>query len=552
MPAKIPASRRDFRFLALLLPLAASAATPPDAGPGALRAHVEFLADDLLEGRGTASRGHAIGARYVAAQMRQVGLRPAGAGGTWYQPVPLIESRRLVEAAQATITAGSRRLELRPRTDFVPLPSFHGASATVEAPLVFVGYGISAPESGYDDLAGVDLEGKVAVVLDGVPTVIPPALHVYYEKEKKHLLASRGIAGIVELAPVPDPRGTAWEQVIARTRAASMRLLDHAGVPVDSPAGQEAGIILNEAAARRLFELGPVDFERVVEDAKLGRSRPFEFGASVAISTRSQLRKLASDNVAGLLEGSDPKLRHETVVLVAHLDHIGQWTTGDGDLVFNGALDNAGGVAVMLEAARLLAGSAAAPRRSIIFLASTAEEWGLLGSRHFALEPTVPRDSIIAAVNLDMPVALYPASGYTAIGAEHSSLGDIAREALAAEGLEMTPNQAPGRGLFAFTDQYSFVREGIPGLYLHDGPVTADPAVDARRIFDEYLERHYHRVSDDIRLPIDWGELARFARLHARICRAIADGPRRPQWSAGDFYGARFGRETAAPRANGN
>ena len=179
---------------------------------------------------------------------------------------------------------------------------------------------------------------------------------------------------------------------------------------------------------------------------------------------------------------------------------------------------------------------------AILFLAVTAEERGLLGSRHFALRPTVPRGSIVAVVNLDMPVALYPAAGYTIIGAEHSSLGDVARRALEAEGLRALSNQAPERGLFAFTDQYSFVREGIPALYLHDGPVSADPAIDANRVFDEYLGRHYHQPSDQMDLPIDWVSLARLARVHARICRDIANARERPMWLPGDFYGERYGR----------
>jgi len=155
----------------------------------------------------------------------------------------------------------------------------------------------------------------------------------------------------------------------------------------------------------------------------------------------------------------------------------------------------------------------------------------------------VTRGSIVAVVNLDMPVALYPAAGYTAIGAEHSSLGEVARSALAVEGLQMLPNQAPERGLFTYTDQYSFVREGIPALYLHDGPVSADPAIDAKQVFDDYLRHHYHKVSDQVDLPIDWTSLAGLSRVHARICRDIADAPERPYWLPGDFYGERFGRK---------
>jgi Zn-dependent M28 family amino/carboxypeptidase len=279
----------------------------------------------------------------------------------------------------------------------------------------------------------------------------------------------------------------------------------------------------------------------VLADAAEGKPQSFEFPASISISTRSALRVIESGNVVGMLEGGNPQLRGEYLVLMAHLDHIGQGYAVEGDRTYNGALDNAGGVAVMLETARVLAEAGARPQRSILFLATTAEERGLLGSRFFALYPTVPREAIVAVVNLDMPVALYPAAGYTAIGAEHSTLGEIAREALMAEGLGMLPVQNPERGLFTLADQYSFVREGIPALYLHDGPLSSDPAIDARRIFDDFLGHHYHEVSDDLGLPIRWDSLASFARVHVRLCRGIADNPKWPEWLPGDFYGRRFG-----------
>jgi Zn-dependent M28 family amino/carboxypeptidase len=312
---------------------------------------------------------------------------------------------------------------------------------------------------------------------------------------------------------------------------------------VDVYAGLEAGILLNVAAAAALFAGESKSIERIWADAEAGMHQSFPLRASIAISTHSRLRRLESANVVGTLEGSDPALRAEHVVLMAHLDHIGRGVPVDGDTIYNGALDNASGVAVLLEAARAIAAAPVRPGRSILFLATTAEERGLLGSRHYALNPTVLAGSIVAALNLDMPVALYPTAGYTVIGAERSTLGDMARAALEAEGLRSLPNLAPERGLFTYTDQYSFVREGIPSLYLHDGPVSSDPAIDAQQVFDDYLARHYHQVSDDTSLPIDWASLAKLAQVHARLCLAIANVPERPRWLPSDFFGRAFGAD---------
>lgn len=536
---------RRFSVLAVLwlVPVMAEAERWPQVEPEAIRAHVAFLADDLLEGRATGSRGHELAALYVATQLQLLGAAPAGAGGSWLQPVPLVEARRVVDAARAVITRQGDAVELIPAVDFVPLPGHLAGDVSVEAPLVFAGFGLSAPELGYDDFSGIDVAGKVAVILNGLPPAVPSHRRDYYNKQKARQLDERGAVGIVQVITPTEAERTPWERTVAMTRVASLRLLDAEGRPRDSYRPFEAGIVLNSESAAKLFAGAPRSFEQIWAEAGAGRTPVFDLPASISITTRSTLQPIRSANVVGMLEGSDPQLRREYVVLMAHLDHIGQGAAVNGDSIYNGALDNASGVAVLLETARALVAASQRPRRSILFLAVTAEERGLLGSRHFAVSPTVPQGSIVAVVNLDMPVALYPAAGYTVIGAEHSSLGEIARGALAAEGLQVLPNQAPERGLFTYTDQYSFVREGIPALYLHDGPVSADPRVDAKQVFDGYLRHHYHQVSDEIDLPIDWASLAGLARVQARLCRDIADARERPYWLPGDFYGEMFGRK---------
>lgn len=531
-----------FLIAACLTGLAMAHDSLPPIDAGLLRSDISYLADDRLQGRATATRGYELAARYVSEQMQEIGLEPAGSDGGWLQPVPMVQSTPVARAARATIRREGADTELSPTVDFVPLPSHRSQLASVAGPLVFVGYGVSAPEAGYDDLTGLDLAGKVAVVLPGLPPAIPQDKRVHYSKEKLWQIAGRGAAGIVQLTPPAEADRGSWERTVTMTRVPSLRRLDEAGRPQEAPVALEAGITLSAKATSELLVSAPKPLEAIWADAEAGVPQAFHLPASINVRTYSVLRTVESPNVVGVLAGSDPKLRNEYVVLMAHLDHLGTGVPGSADTIYNGALDNASGVAVMLATARTLAAAPARPRRSILFLAVTAEERGLLGSRHFATHPTVPRESIVAVVNLDMPVALYPAAGYTVIGAEHSSLGEVARRALEAEGLRALPNQAPERGLFALADQYSFVQERIPALYLHDGPVSADPAIDANKVFDDYLSQHYHQPSDQIDLPIHWESLARFARVHVRLCLDIANANERPAWVPGDFYGERFGK----------
>jgi hypothetical protein len=544
-PGRMPGSLFAPLVLSLLaayLPHAVAADKPwPGVESGAIRAHVSFLADDLLEGRAPGTRGHELAARYVAAQMQLIGLEPAGTDRDWLQPLSLIESTSVLPAARAVIRRGAEVSDLTPGADFIPLPSFLAEQATVEAGMAFVGFGVSAPRLGYDDYHGIDLKGKVAVVLDGVPAGLPPDLHDYFGKQKAQQLAARGAVGMVLLTKPSDGTRESWTRQLARTRVGRMRLLGSDGRPVDAYAGLEASITLSVPATARLFAGEPKSIEQVWADAEAGRYQSAVMQSSIAMTTHSRLRTIPSANVVGVLRGVDADLRDEYVVLTAHLDHIGRSGAAGGDDIYNGALDNASGVAVMLEAARALMAMEPPPKRSILFVATTAEEPGLLGSRHFSLNPGTLGGPIVAALNLDMPVALYPAAGYTIIGAEHSTLGGAARAALEAEGLRALPNLSPGRGLFTYTDQYSFVREGVPALYLHDGPVSADPAIDAQKVFDDFLERNYHRVSDDLALPINWTTLASLANVYARLCRDIANAPDRPQWAPDDFFGQEFG-----------
>ncbi len=526
-----------------LLPAFSQAGSPPPASAAVVRAHVEFLADDLLEGRATGSRGYQLAAKYVATEMAKLGLEPGGTEGAWLQPVELIESTRVVPAAKVAITRGGERLELVPGVDFIPGFSYFGTEASVEAPLVFVGFGVSAPELGYDDFAGVDLRGKVAVVLSGAPAWFPNSQRAHYTRETRRALVERGAVGMIFMSTPDDEKRWPWDKAVRLAWVPSMRLVDAGGQPVEAYPELKASISLNLASAAKLFDGGPKSLEEIFADADAGKPQAFDLPATVSISLRAALGRTRCHNVVGILRGSDPKLANEYVVFTAHLDHLGKGAAVDGDTIYNGALDNASGVAIMLESARLLATSKIRPKRSIIFLAVTAEERGLLGSRHFAMFPTVPKEAIVANVNVDMPMALFPMDGFTVFGAEHSTLGAVAERALAAEKVAMMPDPDPAEVFFVRSDQYSFVREGIPALYVDSAAKSSDPAVDPDAVFGEFLLRDYHMPSDEVDLPIDWPTLATLARVNARIGLAVANDRRRPRWLDGDFFGETFGKK---------
>lgn len=534
---------RILTLICLLVPLATLAADDlPPASPATVRAHVGFLADDLLEGRATGSRGYDIAARFVAAQLESYGIQPAGQDGGWLQPVMFVQGTRVIPQGRVALTRDGETTELEPAKDFVPGVNYFTAEAEVSAPLVFVGFGIHAPKYGYDDFGDIDLTGKIAVVLWDSPPTLASSIRAHFSRERTREIARRGAVGMISLPTPKSEARSPFEKSVLQAVLPRRRLVDDAGQPVEAFPEIRASASLSLATAELIFAGGPKTLEQVWADAEAGVPQSFELPGTMTLVNRTALGKSESANVVGLLPGADPVLKGEYVVFSAHLDHLGRGATVNGDNIYNGALDNASGIAVMLETARLLASATERPRRSILFVAVTGEENGLLGSERFAKSPTVPREGLVANVNMDMPVLLYPAAGFTAFGAEHSTLGEVARRALEAEGLEMVPDQTPDEVIFVRSDQYSFVREGIPALYVDDGKRSSDPNIDPEQIFREHMRLDYHMPSDDMRLPIHWESMAALARVNARIGLGIANDPERPSWLPGDFFGDTFGK----------
>jgi Zn-dependent M28 family amino/carboxypeptidase len=517
------------------------------AEPHRVEAHVAFLADDLLEGREAGTRGYDLAARYVASQFAQIGLEPAGDHGTWLQTVPLLSGMRLQEGARFEVERDGARLAFDFQHEFLPGIGFDATEWEIEAPLVFVGQAVVAPEFGHDDLAGVDVRGKIAVVLGGAPERFGNDPRALYSsgREKQRLLAERGAVGLVTIGDPVREAKSPWARGAANWRRPGMRLHDADGRPLDTFPSLRASASLSVEAAQRLFDGAPQTADEVFARLERGELQAFDLPGVARLAGRSRLQPVESDNVVGMLRGTDPARTDELIVYTAHLDHIGIGAAVDGDTIYNGALDNALGVAVMIETARLAVAAGPLPR-SHVFVAVTAEEKGLLGAEHFAESPGLP-GRIVANLNVDMPVILTAQKDVIAIGAEHSSLSGIVAAVADELGILLSPDPFPEEVVFVRSDQYAFVRRGIPAVYLDGGIHAEDPSIDARAQLDGFLRAHYHQPSDQVDLGIHYPTAARMATLNQRIGARIALDAEPPRWNEGNFFGERFGRQPVEP-----
>lgn len=522
--------------------------TPPAVAASARRieADVRFLADDLLEGREAGTRGFELAAQYVASRYREMGLEPAGGDGTYLQAVPMLRGVRRPEGARFAIDRDGVTTELKFREDFLPSLTYDPPECSVTAPMVFVGQGVHAPEFGHDDYAGVDVRGKVAVLLSNAPARFPNDQRAYYSSSlhKSSELVRRGAVGVVSLSdPVAEDQRS-WELGTANWERSGMRALDAQGKPLHTYPAIACSATVPVAQAGLLFAGSSYDAAGVYAMLERGELRAFELVGTVTLASRTQLERVTSHNVVGRLlprgRAASGPLAGEHVVLTAHLDHVGIGAPVEGDSIYNGAQDNAVGVATMLEAGRLLAAEGRRLRRSVVLVATTAEEKGLLGAEYYATYPTVPRESIVANVNLDMPLHIAPVSDAIPYGLEHSTLDSVARRAVTAAGLTLTPDPMPEEVFFIRSDQYPFIRAGIPAVYLGAGIRFTD-GTDGAAAQRQWMHDHYHLPSDDAGQPIDWVGAAQLAVVNKNIALAISTQPQRPAWKPGDFFGEMSG-----------
>jgi len=399
-----------------------------------------------------------------------------------------------------------------------------------------------------DDYRGLDVRGRIVAVLQGAPVGTPSELAAYLNDQKAAMAARRGAIGILTIPTERGDRAVDWQTRVRLADDTGMTWLGADGQPSSEAPGLKFSARFSAAAAEILFAGAPRAFSAVRAEAERDGFRPrgFPLRSRLRMQRASEWSEVGSANVIGLLPGSDPRLRSEYVVLLGHLDHLGLKSgarPGD-DVVHNGALDNATGIATMLEAARAFTETGARLRRSILFVAVTAEEKGLLGSEYFARNPTVPGGRIVAAVNLDMPLLLYDFADVIAFGAEHSTVAEAVERAAAATGLRLSPDPMPEQSIFVRSDHYSFVKEGVPSIMLATGYANGGEAQ-----WRAFLGGNYHSVDDEISQPIHWSAAARFARLNYLIARELADAPASPRWFRGDFFGELYApKDPKAPR----
>ena len=493
--------------------------------------YVKVLAADNMEGRETGSKGLEAAEAYVVSQLKLAGVQPVGTNG-YYQPVKF-ESREIVEKDSSLALIRDGKIE--PLT--LGEDAFFGTrvdlAPSVEAPLVFVGWGLTVPEQNYDDLAGLDLKGKVAVLINGAPSDIPGALAAHYQSSAERWKRFRK-AGAIGIVGIPNPASMdiPWSRMSLNRAHVTMTLADP---KFDDTEGEKLSVIFNTAKAEQLFVGSGHSFQEIIDAAKERKQLP-RFPLAVSIKATSRLEKhvIESANVIARLPGSDPELKNEYVVLSAHIDHIGIGEPVNGDRIYNGAMDNASGSALLLDVAYSLKKSGEKLKRSVLFVFVTAEEKGLLGSRYFTAYPTVDRKAMVADINTDMFLPIVPLKLLTVWGLAESDLGDEARQVAEARGVQVQADPEPQRNVFIRSDQYNFIRHGIPALMMGVAPDPNSP--EQKQLFRDWLTHRYHAPSDDLDQPVDLSSAAQYEEVIRALLITAGNNPQRPQWKPDSFF----------------
>lgn len=490
--------------------------------------HVEYLANDSMSGRKAGTPGYDKAAQYVADQFAKAGLKP-GAGSGYLQSITLREK-----------TIDETRSYLKLVSDGKEKTLVLGKDATlglrgdpkdpVDAPAVFVGYGLQIPEHGIDDLKGIDLKGKLAVILSGAPKEVPAALAAHAQSAAQRWANLRaagavGTIGLVDAKTVDIP----WERAVLTRTQPVVGLTDPAMIDT---AGQRAAVSIGPSAEEELFGGSGHTFAEILELHRTNKPLPkFPLALRVKAHTAFTSREVRSSNVVGILPGSDPKLAKEYVVLSAHLDHIGVGAPVNGDGIYNGAMDNATGIATLIEVAKSL--SKTPPKRSVLFAAVTAEESGLLGSRYFANRPTVEAGGIVANINFDMYLPLIPLRALVVYGMDESTLSDEFKKTAKEFNIRAVADPEPHRNAFVRSDQYSFIRQGIPALAVK---FHADKGTPEEKVMAEWRSKRYHGTTDDLAQPVDKDAAVQFNALVTAFSKQVGNMPLRPEWKKDSFF----------------
>ncbi|MCF8204836.1 MAG: M28 family peptidase [Methylotenera sp.] len=524
-------------------PAFAQSASPARASLAALQAHLRFLASPLLEGRETGSRGFDIAAAYVASHFARLGLQPLGAEGSYAQPVRLKTAKLASTQPVLRLWRGAAAETLTYLDDFSTRPDLAATRSEVTAPLVFAGFGIRAPAFGLDDYAGLDVKGRIVVVLSGRPLQLPSEEGAHYASRltKAALAAELGAVGMISLATPRSELVSPFHlaRQYAGSTAMDWRDADGRGGQDNLPLRGWASLSLQRAPAL-LAALGR-DYRELVADAEAGKPVPRgDLGVTAEMTRDSLHGETRSANIVGLLPGRHPDRRHEVLLLTAHLDHLGRKAGPQGEVIYPGAMDNALGMATLLETATQLAQTPGGLDRSILIAALTGEEQGQLGSSMLAAQPPVPAAQLKAAVNIDMPILLHDFNEVVALGGDHSTLGATVARVAGELGLKMAADPQPEQARFTRSDQYSFVRRGIPAVILGPGTGSFNPQEDGAALMRDFRRLRYHQPGDDLGQPFHAAAMQRYAQLHVGLMQALATQAEAPRWLPGDFFGELF------------
>jgi Zn-dependent M28 family amino/carboxypeptidase len=510
--------------------------------PGAERIDVEaiegplaHLAGDAFEGRGPGSRGDALSQAYLEGEFRALGLVGGAADGGYRQPVPIVGMTASVVAPLAARGPNGEATFAAPE-DFTAFA--HNTSPALTwsaAPVVFVGYGITAPEQRWDDFKDVDVRGKVLLVMNDDPSTDPALFagktRLYYGRwtYKFEEAARRGALGALLIHTTPSA-GYPF-QVIQSNHGQERFWL-----PFKNEPAMNVSAWLSEDAAKRLVALDGRDLDALRAAAESRDFRPVELGTRVSLRMNNVVRKFDSGNVLGVLPGSDPALKDEVVVVTAHFDHLGRGPKKNGDEIYNGALDNASGTATMIAIAQALVAAPKKPRRSVLFAAVTAEESGLLGSEYFARHPPVPNRALVANVNIDGVNIWGRTRDVQLVGHGKSDLTSAVERAAARQGRVVLPDSEPDKGLFYRSDHFSLARVGVPSAYLKSGRDFLEDGEKKRSVQLSYTALHYHQPSDEFDARWNLEGCVEDARLLFDLVYEIADADARPRWTPGDEF----------------
>jgi Zn-dependent M28 family amino/carboxypeptidase len=517
-----------------LLTLAATAATNWEAAGNAWWKNVEYLASDDLQGRNVGSPGFDKAANYVATQFEKSGLKPAGVGN-YFQPVEFSETA--LDATKSSL--GLVRDEKITPLD-IPGEAQLGYSAesapSIKAPVVFAGYGLVIPEAHYDDLQGLPVKGAIVAFLTGGPNAIDGNLRSHYSsgEERWKALRAAGAVGTISIAN-PKSMEIPWARQSAGFGRPRMALANS-----KASAGMKFSASWNPAKADDLLAGSGHTFAEILDAANQQKPLPhFALKSAITAEVLTSHKLVHSKNVVGLRPGTDPKLKNEYVVISAHLDHLGEGKPVNGDGIYNGAMDDASGVASVIEIAKTMAARKTETARSILFLAVTGEEKGEVGSGFFAEHPSI-QGTIVADINMDMFLPLFPLKWLEVQGLNESTLGKDIRVVAEAAGVKVQADKEPNRNRFIRSDQYSFIKKGVPALAFKFGYI---PGGAEEKIFNAWYTERYHGVSDDLNQPVDRAAAAQFNDILLNLAVRVADAPQRPSWEPTSFF-RRFASKT--------